>query len=271
MLGDWDGKEVSLASLISDSLHLHGLEELKLVHESLEWEGPSFSNGLEVLSLLLLNVKELESGKLGELISSGFLNEGSDNSLGVVVSEDTLIIHVLDDESLGLLEGEGTSVNVELWVSWGLIRVRDTGEVLDDTISGLLVESLNVTGLTDLEGSTDMALVELESGGGVDLSGEISVLGVWGNEGDEADLSSEGEELGDLRDSSDVLGSVFSREAKVLVESLSDDISVEDEDLSVVTNEGVNLGLEGTGESGFSSTGESSEPVGGTSGHGVGG
>ena len=86
---------------------------------------------------------------------------------------------MLDDKSLTLVEGKLTSVNVELWVWWLLIRVGDTSEVLDDTITSLLVESLNVTGLTDLKRGTDMALVELESGISVDFSSKISVLGVW--------------------------------------------------------------------------------------------
>jgi len=115
-----------------------------------------------------------------------------------------------------------------------------------------------------------VAFVELESGVGMDLSGEVSILGVWGDESDEADLASEGEELGHLSDTADVLGTVLSREAKVLVKSLSDDIAIEDENLLGVANEGINLDLEGIGEGGLAGTRETSEPVSGTVDHGVG-
>lgn len=57
---------------------------------------------------------------------------------------------------------------------------------------------------------------------------EVSVLGVGGNECNEADLTTEGEELGNFTDSSDVLGSVFSCEAQVFVKTTSDHISIED-------------------------------------------
>lgn len=57
-------------------------------------------------------------------------------------------------------------------------------------------------------------------------------------------MSCEGKELSDFRDTPDVLGASFGSEAKVLVESLSDDISVKDEDLLVVGNERVNFDLE---------------------------
>lgn len=86
---------------------------------------------------------------------------------------------MLEDEGLALVEGEGSSVDVELWVGWSLIWVRDTSEVLDDTITGLLVESLDISALADLEGSADVALVELKTSFGMDLSGEVSVFGVW--------------------------------------------------------------------------------------------
>lgn len=52
VLGDWHGEEVSLAVLVSDGLHVHGLEELHLVHEASEWVGPTLRDGLQVLDLV---------------------------------------------------------------------------------------------------------------------------------------------------------------------------------------------------------------------------
>ena len=270
-LSDWDGKEVSLANLVGEGLHLEALEELELVHEAVEWESPAITDGLEVLSLLPVDVEDLEASVLGGLGLSWGLDEGVDDASDGVVLEDLLLNHVVDDEGLAGIEGKLTSVDIELWVGWSLIRVRDTGEVLDDTVTSLFVETLDISSLANFEGGGDVALEEVEAGLGVNLSSEVSVLGVWGDEGDEADLTGEGEELGDLSDTADVLGSVLSREAEVLVESLSDDIAIEDEALSVVTNEDIDLLLEGLGEGGLTGTGQTSEPVGSSVDAGVGG
>jgi len=116
-----------------------------------------------------------------------------------------------------------------------------------------------------------VALEELETGSLVNLLGEVSVSGVGADESDEDDLSSEAEKLGDFSDTADVLGTVLLGETEILVETGSDDISVEEEDLAVVTDELVDLCLEGAREGGLASSGETSEPVSGTSGDGVGG
>lgn len=63
-LGDRDGEEMTLALGVGDGLHVHDLEELELVHESLEWVSPAITNGLEVLDLVLVDVKDWESSEL---------------------------------------------------------------------------------------------------------------------------------------------------------------------------------------------------------------
>lgn len=168
---------------------------------------------------------------------------------GVVVAENALLGHVVDDNGLAGIEGERAGVNVESGALGGLIRVRDTSELGDDASAGLGIESLDITALTDLKSSADVALVELETGLLVDLLGKVSVSGVWADEGNEDDLAGKAEELGDLGDTADVLGTVLLGEAKILVEASPDDISVEEEDLLVVANKSVNLGLEGGGKS----------------------
>lgn len=52
VLGDGNGKKVTLALGVGDGLHVHDLEELELVHESVEGVGPAVTNGLEVLDLV---------------------------------------------------------------------------------------------------------------------------------------------------------------------------------------------------------------------------
>ena len=270
-LGDGHREEVASALSVGESLHVHDLEELELVHEAVEGCGPTITDGLEVLDLVLGDVKDLEAGDLFSLVGGGLLPERLGDDTLLSGAKDTLLGHVVDDEGLGGHKGELTSVHVEGRVGWGLIRVRDTSEVGDDTGAGLLVESLDVTALTDLEGGADVALVELEAGSLVDLLGEVSVGGVWGDEGDEDNLTGEAEQLGDLSDTADILLAVVGREAEVLVETGSDDITVKEEDLLVVANKLVNLLLEGTGEGGLTGTRETSEPVGGTGGDDVSG
>ena len=69
-----------------------------------------------------------------------------------------------------------TGVNVQFSVGWLLVRVGDTGEAGDDTSACLLVESLNVSALADLERGADVALEKLEACIFVELFGEVAVL-----------------------------------------------------------------------------------------------
>lgn len=264
VLSDWDGEHVAFALSVRDSLHLERLNKFELVHESLEWESPSFSNGLDEFNLHVVDVE------LGE--TSGFsnfggvlINERLDDTGLRVVTDDTFLNHVLNNDVLASFKWDGSSVDVEFTVCGFLIRIRDTGEVGDDSSSSLLVESLDITAFTDLKRGGDVAFEELKAGIFVEVLGKVSVFGVGADESDEHNSSRHAEKLGDFRDSSDVLSSIFSREAEALVESSSDDISIEDEDLLVISESCVHVILDGFGESRFSSAGESSEPESSTS------
>lgn len=126
----------------------------------------------------------------------------------------------------------------------GFIRIRDTSEVLDFTSTGLLVETFNVTGFANIEGRVDEAFIEVEASFLMDLFSEVSILGVGGDECDEDDLSTHSEELGNLRDSSDVFSTIFSSETEILVKSLSDNITIEDEALLAITGHCIKFLLE---------------------------
>lgn len=102
---------------------------------------------------------------------------------------------MLENVGNGLVEGQLTSVDLEVKIWRSFVGVADTGEVGDLTGTGLLVETLDVAGFADLEGGADVALIELESGVTVDLLGLVAVLSVGGNEGDEDDDSGHVEEL----------------------------------------------------------------------------
>jgi hypothetical protein len=171
---------------------------------------------------------------------------------------------VLQNEGLGLLNVQGSGIDVDFRVFGGLVRVRNAGEVLDDTLSGLLIKTLHVAGFADFEGSANVDFSEVETSILVDLTGEVSARRVGGNEGNKDDLAGHREQLGDLGNAADVLGSVLVREAEALVEARADHVTIEDEDLLVVTNQGVNLGLEANRECGLSGTRETSEPVSGS-------
>jgi hypothetical protein len=270
ILGDWDGEHVTFACFISDGLHLEGLEEFHFVHESSEGEGPSFTDGLDKFGLHIVDEKFGESFGLGDQL--GVLNnEGIDNTGLRVISDDTFSDHVVDDDVFASFNGDVTSVNVELTAGGFLVGIGDTSEVGDNSGTCLLVESLDITAFANFEGSGDVAFVELESGVSVEVLGEVSVLGVGADESNEDNRSGHAEKLGYFSDSSDVLGSVFSRERETLVESSSDDITIEDENFLFITESTVEVVLDVFGKSRFTGTGETSEPESSTGLGGVGG
>jgi len=85
---------------------------------------------------------------------------------------------VLDDESGGFGNRHLTSVDVEVWVSGGLVGVRDTSELGNDTSAGLGVKSLDVTFFANLKGGGDVALEERETSLSVEILSKVTVLGV---------------------------------------------------------------------------------------------
>jgi hypothetical protein len=176
--GDGNGEEVALSLLVGNCPHLHGLEELQLVHESVEGEGPAVTDGMEVLALVLVNLNSGEFLVFGLLLAGGVADEALDNALLFSAGENLLVVHVLNDESGGLGNSHLTGVDVEVGVSGGLVGVRDTSELGNDTSAGLGVKSLDVTAFANLEGGGDMALEESKTSLGVELLGEVTVLRV---------------------------------------------------------------------------------------------
>ena len=86
---------------------------------------------------------------------------------------------------------------------------------------------------------------------------KVTYLSEGGDEGDEADDTGVGEELGDFTDSSDVLLSVGEGEAEILVEAVSDIVTVKDVSWDTLGDE-VLLELHGDGR--FTGSGETGEP-----------
>lgn len=82
VVGNWHREDMLLTIFISDSVHVHRLEELSLVHKSLEWVGPAFSDGVEVVQLLeVFDIDEWELVVLLLLSCSWLLDERWGNSL----------------------------------------------------------------------------------------------------------------------------------------------------------------------------------------------
>ena len=174
-LSDRNREEVALALSISDGLHVHDLEELELVHEAVERCGPAVTNSLKVLNLVLVNVQNGEVSKLLSLLIRGISPVRLSDDTLLVRAHDTILLHVVDNHGLASIKRKRASVDVHGGVSRGFIRSRDTGEVGDNSITSLLVETLDITTLTNLEGSADVALEELEASSLVDGLGKVSV------------------------------------------------------------------------------------------------
>lgn len=185
---------MTFAIFVSDSLHLEGLDELEFVHESSEGEGPSFTDGLDKFDLHGVDEKLGESSGLGDQLGV-IVDEAISNTGFRVVSDDTFLDHVVDDDVFASFNGDVTSVNVELTAGGLLVGIGDTGEVGDNSGTCLLVESLNITAFANFERSGDVAFVELESGILVEVLGEVSVLGVGADESNEDDGSGHAEKL----------------------------------------------------------------------------
>lgn len=93
----------------------------------------------------------------------------------MVSADDTVCFHMVKYDGSALVEGQLTGVDVHLWVGRGLVGVRDTGEVGNDSSASLFVKSFDITAFANFERGRNVALVEFETRGLVDGSGEVSV------------------------------------------------------------------------------------------------
>jgi len=65
---------------ISDSFHVKTLNELQFVHETSQWVGPTFRDGLKVLNLMEIQINEGQIFSFSSLFSSWCLDEGFENN-----------------------------------------------------------------------------------------------------------------------------------------------------------------------------------------------
>jgi len=245
---------VAATFVVGHSAHLDALKQFHLVHEASQRESPAVTNSLEVLNLVFINLNGDKILVFILLSSGGSLDKVVNNAAVRALAEDLLGEHVVDNLHLGLVEGELTSVDVEVGVLGCFKGIRDTSELGDNTSASLNVKSLNVTGFANLKRGRDVSFAELEASILVELLGHIATFLVGGDESNKDDLSGHVEKLRDFRDAANVLSTVLSREAETLVEASADNVTIEDEDFLVIAHFFIESSLDGFGEGGLAST-----------------
>ena len=160
--------------------------------------------------------------------------------LGCVVL--TLVVHDFDGD-FGVLRR--------------LVGVVDTGEALDESSTGLHVQSLRVTLLANLDRDVHEHLDKVGIAGRVDVASQLTVAGVRGDEGDDGHDTGISEELGDLGHTADVLCAVLGGETNVAVEACADVVAVEDVAQLASVHEGT---LEGVGDGTLATATEAGHP-----------
>lgn len=129
--------------------------------------------------------------------------------------QETLLLEVVGNDLDGLLNAGLLAVDVDLGLLGSLVRRADASELLDLARAGLLVKTLGVALLSLLNGNVNEDLDEGQGrlvvlGVGVEVTGNLAVGLVGGNEGGEGDGGAVGEELGDLlRSVSEQLVAIF--------------------------------------------------------------
>jgi hypothetical protein len=147
--------------------------------------------------------------------------------------EVALLVEPLNNLSNTLLDRVLVGLDGDLSLLGLLVRSRDTSEILDLASASLLVETLGVTLLSNLERHVN---VDLNEGDGlvtalgslfVKITGNLAIRSVGRDEGGDGDGGGVSEELGNLGDTANVLVAVGLGESKVLVKAETDVVAVE--------------------------------------------
>lgn len=139
-------------------------------------------------------------------------------------------------------------VDLDLRIGRGLIRIVNTREVLNNSLTGLLVQTLRIALLSHLERDIDMNLDEWDAGLFVDLASVLAIGDIGGDKSGSSDDTNVTHKFGNLRDTTDVLLAISGAEAEVAVETETDVISIKTVDEIALLEHHL---LKGDGHGGF--------------------
>ena len=131
---------------------------------------------------------------------------------------DAVVVKLLQDHIHALSHCKLVSSDVHLRVHRLLVGSVKACEAFDLALAGLLVEALRISSLDGCEGCIHEDLHEGQRGVLVDLARVVAVCGVGRDEPGDDDGPGLCEELGHLRDASDVLFAVAGAEAQIPVQ-----------------------------------------------------
>eukprot|EP00043_Microstomoeca_roanoka_P009948 m.94829 g.94829 ORF g.94829 m.94829 type:complete len:458 (-) comp14741_c0_seq3:54-1427(-) len=235
------------------------LEKFLLAHKSLEWGSPALREDLQPLGGELVNVELGQGSSLGLLGFHLVLGHKKLLWLHTAGSDDALVFKVV--EHLADIFGHRLALvtHNQVWVNGLLINTINASEALDQASAGLLVQTLGVTSLADIEGGTNVALDKLETNLIVHLTHAVTVLAEGRDKRGKRDDAAISKELGNLTHTTNVLGTVFRRETQVLVQSSAHVVTVQ----TIAWNTtSAKLSLQGKAQSGLASTRQAGEPDG---------
>lgn len=144
-----------------------------------------------------------------------------------------LVLEILDDDLDGIFHTGLVTVDVDLRLQGFLIGGADTGELGDLALTSLLVQTLWIALLGDLNGNIDPDFDKGNASftawplGLVQLTGQVTVTSVGADEAGDGDGGGVGEQLGHLGDAADVFFAVLGRETEVFVQTEADVVTIE--------------------------------------------
>merc|ERR1712125_274826 len=130
---------------------------------------------------------------------------------------DASFVKLFHDHVHGLRDAQLVSAHVHLGVLWLLVRNVDSCEALDLVFPGLLVQSLWVSALHDVQGRIDEDFHEGQRGVHMCFARIFTVRSVGRDQTSDNDCTSLGKELGYFSNTTHVFFPVFGCEAEIFV------------------------------------------------------
>eukprot|EP00048_Salpingoeca_helianthica_P016651 m.233462 g.233462 ORF g.233462 m.233462 type:complete len:612 (+) comp19158_c0_seq1:183-2018(+) len=217
----------NLAIRLHQSSKVQALQKLGLAHEALERRGPSLGQHLQPLERELVDGEGRQSSGLCGLcchLGRGYeeLSNGRDLRLHNVIA-----LQERNDLLHGLLEGFAVQTNDELWLAGSLVHIVDASEALDQPRTRLLVQTLGITRLACRKGSGHIALDEAQASIFVQLAHIVAVGFKGADEGGEGHNAAISKELANFTHTANVLRTIFSREAQILVQPVAHVVAIQ--------------------------------------------